>query len=86
MATWIIGGILVMVVGAIVWKMMKDRKREARACACGRDCSHCRAATGVRQIPTSPESSNNRFPEGISTKRGRVALLRRAPVPYLQSI
>ena len=42
MATWIIGGILVMVVGAIVWKMMKHKREGKGACACGGDCSHCK--------------------------------------------
>lgn len=42
MATWIIGGILVMVVGTIVWKMMKDKREGKGACTCGGDCGHCK--------------------------------------------
>ena len=42
MATWIIGGILLMVVGTIVWKMVKDKREGKGACACGGDCGHCK--------------------------------------------
>ena len=42
MATWIIGGILVMVVDTIIWKMMKDKREGKGACACGGDCGHCK--------------------------------------------
>ena len=44
MATWIVGGALLLVVGAVVWKMIRDRKRGKGACACGGDCAHCHAA------------------------------------------
>ncbi len=39
MATWIVGGIVVLIVGAIVWKMIRD-KRSGKG-GCGGDCSHC---------------------------------------------
>ncbi|MDD3335922.1 MAG: FeoB-associated Cys-rich membrane protein [Eubacteriales bacterium] len=41
MATWIVGGVLVLIVGAIVWKMVKDRRQGKTACSCGGDCAHC---------------------------------------------
>ncbi len=44
MATWIVGGVLVLIVGAIVWKLVKDKKSGKSACACGGDCAHCHAA------------------------------------------
>lgn len=44
MATWIVGGALLIIVGAIVMKLVKDRRRGKGTCACGGDCAHCRAA------------------------------------------
>ena len=44
MATWIIGGILLVIVGAIVWKMVKDKRQGKSSCACGGDCAHCHAS------------------------------------------
>lgn len=44
MATWIVGGILLLAVGAIVWKMIRDKRSGKTACACGGDCSQCHAA------------------------------------------
>ena len=38
MATWIVGGVLLLIVGGIVWKMIRD-KRAGKGC--GGDCSHC---------------------------------------------
>ena len=39
MATWIIGGILLLIVAGIVWKMIRDRR--AGKGSCGGDCSCC---------------------------------------------
>lgn len=39
MATWLIGGALFLIVGAVTWKMVKDRRAGKGGC-CG-DCSHC---------------------------------------------
>lgn len=44
MATWIVGGILVLIVGAIVWKMARDKKQGKGGCSCGGDCAHCHAS------------------------------------------
>lgn len=40
MATWIVGGILVVIVGLIVWKMLRDKKNGKSSC--GGDCAHCK--------------------------------------------
>ncbi len=42
MINWLIGGALLLAVGAILWKMIKDRRAGKSACACGGDCSHCK--------------------------------------------
>lgn len=42
MATWIVGGVLLVIVGAIVWKMVKDKKSGNSACSCGGDCGKCK--------------------------------------------
>ena len=39
MATWIVGGVLLLIVGGIVWKMIRDKR--AGKDGCGGDCSHC---------------------------------------------
>ncbi|NLO84397.1 MAG: FeoB-associated Cys-rich membrane protein [Clostridiales bacterium] len=39
MATWIVGGALLVIVGAIVYKMIKDKKANKNSCGC--DCSNC---------------------------------------------
>ena len=41
MATWIVGGVLAVVVGLIIWKMIHDKRAGKSACSCGGDCSHC---------------------------------------------
>ena len=41
MATWIVGGVLLVIVGAIIWKMVKDKKSGNSACSCGGDCGSC---------------------------------------------
>ncbi len=42
MANIIVGGIVLLVVGAIIWKMVKDRKNGVSSCSCGGDCSKCK--------------------------------------------
>lgn len=39
MATWLIGGALVLIVSAVIWKMARDKR--AGKGGCGGDCSHC---------------------------------------------
>ncbi len=39
MATWIVGGILLLIVIAILRKMLTDRRHGKSACGC--DCAHC---------------------------------------------
>ncbi len=39
MATWIVGGILAVIVAAVIVKMIRD-KRSGKSC-CSGDCSHC---------------------------------------------
>lgn len=41
MATWIVGGVVALVVAAIVWKMIRDRRAGKSSCSCGGDCSKC---------------------------------------------
>ncbi len=42
MATAIVGGVLLLVVGAVVYSMIRDRKKGKSVCSCGGDCSHCK--------------------------------------------
>ena len=35
MATWIVGGALALLVGAIVWKMIRDKRAGKGGCSCG---------------------------------------------------
>ena len=39
MATFVVGGVLLVIVGAIIWKMVKDRKAGKGGCSCG--CENC---------------------------------------------
>lgn len=39
MANWIVGGILALIVAAIVWKMVRDARSGKGSCGC--DCSEC---------------------------------------------
>ena len=39
MATAIVGGILTVIVGLIIWKMIKDKKSGNSCCG---DCAHCK--------------------------------------------
>lgn len=41
MATWLVGGALVLILAAIAWKMIKDKKAGKGSCSCGGDCSKC---------------------------------------------
>ena len=41
MATAIVGGVLLLVVGTVVYSMIRDRKKGKSACSCGGDYSHC---------------------------------------------
>ena len=47
MATWIVGGVLLVIVGAVIWKMIKDKKSGNSACSCGGDCGKCMDYTGT---------------------------------------
>jgi hypothetical protein len=40
MATWIVGAVVALIVGAAVWKMADDRKKGKSSC--GGDCSRCK--------------------------------------------
>ena len=44
MATWIIGGALVIIVSAVVWKMISDRRKGKHSCSCGCSCESCHGA------------------------------------------
>ena len=44
MATWIIGGALIIIIGAVVWKMISDRGKGKHACSCGCSCESCHGA------------------------------------------
>ena len=41
MATWLVGGVLVLILAAIARKMIKDKKAGKGSCSCGGDCSQC---------------------------------------------
>ena len=41
MAPWIVCGVLVLIVGAVIWKMVKDKKSGKSSCSCGGDCGKC---------------------------------------------
>ena len=44
MATWIIGGALIVIIGAVVWKMISDRRKGKHSCSCGCGCESCHGA------------------------------------------
>ncbi len=44
MATWIIGGLLIVIVGAVVWKMISDKRKGKHSCSCGCGCEGCHGA------------------------------------------
>lgn len=41
MATWIVGGIVALVVAGVIWKMVRDKKSGKSSCSCCGDCSQC---------------------------------------------
>ncbi len=45
MATWIVGGALLLLVGGIVFSMFRDKRLGKHAC-CG-DCSRCAGRCGL---------------------------------------
>ena len=42
MATAIVGGVLVITVSLILYKMIKDKKSGKSSCSCGGDCERCK--------------------------------------------
>ena len=42
MASWIVGGVVLLVVVAVIAKMIKDKKAGKSSCSCGGDCSKCK--------------------------------------------
>lgn len=40
MGTVIVGGVLAVIVGLLIWKMIKDKKTGKSSC--GGDCAHCK--------------------------------------------
>ena len=42
MATWIVGGILMLAVAGIVTRMVRDHRAGKGVCSCGGDCTKCR--------------------------------------------
>lgn len=46
MATWIIGLLLALAVGAIVLKMVRDKRNGKGGCSCGGGCSECHCCSG----------------------------------------
>lgn len=41
MATIIVGGILLAIIGLVIWKMVRDKKNGKSSC--GGDCAHCKS-------------------------------------------
>lgn len=44
MATWIVGGVVLLIAAAIITKMIKDKKEGKGGCSCGGDCGCCHGA------------------------------------------
>ena len=44
MATWIIGGVMIVIVGAVVWNMISDWRKGKHSCSCGCGCESCHGA------------------------------------------
>ena len=42
MDTVIVAGILAVIVAAVIWTMIKDKKSGKSHCSCGGDCSRCK--------------------------------------------
>ena len=49
MATWIVGGVVVLIVGAIIWKMIRDKRNGTGGC--GGDCGDA--------VSVTPPADNN---------------------------
>ena len=41
MATWIVGGVVLLCTATAVWKIVSDRRKGKGGCSCGCDCSKC---------------------------------------------
>jgi len=41
MATWIVSGALLLIVGAIIANMIKEKRAGKGGCSCGCDCGSC---------------------------------------------
>ena len=54
MATAIVGGILAIIVGLVVYKMVKDKKNGKSVGGCGGDCAHCKAHCHELPGPNGP--------------------------------
>ena len=39
MATWIVGGVVVLIVGSIIWKMLADKRQGKHSCS--GNCQNC---------------------------------------------
>ena len=46
MATWIVGGVVLIIVGGIVWKMIADRRHGKSSC--GGNCQNCHMSCGAK--------------------------------------
>ena len=46
MATWIVGGVVALVVAAVVWKMIRDKRAGRGSCSCCGDCARCHGCAG----------------------------------------
>ena len=46
MATWIVGGVLLVAVGAIILRMIANKRNGKGGCSCGGDCSQCHGMCG----------------------------------------
>lgn len=42
MATWIVGGVVALVVVGIIVKMIRDKKAGKSGCSCGGECGSCK--------------------------------------------
>ena len=51
MATWIVGGVLTLIVAAVVVKMIRDKRAGRGACSCGGDCGTCGCCAHDDQKP-----------------------------------
>lgn len=42
MATWLVGGVLALIVAAAIVKIVRDKASGKGSCSCGGDCSRCK--------------------------------------------